>query len=98
MAPMTRPPRWIGEPPSVGRIWPWRTVGTMDQKPPLATRSASSAVRFLNDAAAIALAREAFTTVSAISSVMSIIAFFPLIGSPRPAGPQPRDGLRLTRL
>jgi len=58
MAPMTRPPRVIGEPPSVGRIWPYRTVGTTDQNPPFATSSASSAVRFLNEAAAIALARE----------------------------------------
>src|SRR5206468_748773 len=48
----------IGAAPRVGRIWPCNTVGTTAQKPPFATRSASSAVRFLNDAAAIALARE----------------------------------------
>jgi hypothetical protein len=58
MAPMSRPPRMIGEPPRVGRICPCRTVGAMDQKPPLATISARSAVRFLNDAAAMALARD----------------------------------------
>src|SRR5215467_5871010 len=165
---MIRPPRVIGAPPSVGRIWPCSTVGAIDQKPPFATRSASSAVRFLNDAAAIALAREvsvlkkpvpspralstrrpassttvtvicafsaralpcaALSAVSAISSVMSIM--IPLlarqgpspatccgslvyklashggapaprraaarwfISSPRTAGPQPRDVLRL---
>src|SRR5262247_1005057 len=112
----------------------------MDQKPPFATRSASSAVRFLNDAAAIALAREvsvlkkpvpspralstrrpassttvtvmgafsaralpcaALTAVSAISSVMSIMtgllaaARTTFLGSPRTAGPQPHDVLRL---
>src|SRR5262245_7958920 len=58
MAPISRPPFEMGAPPSVGKICPCNTVGAIDQKPPLATMSASSAVRFLNDAAAIALARE----------------------------------------
>src|SRR5262249_41624209 len=40
IAPITLPPRAMGVPPSVGRICPWSTDGTIVQNPPWATRSA----------------------------------------------------------
>src|SRR5437667_4269667 len=58
MAPITLPPRTMGAPPSVGRISPFRTVGTIAQNPPLATIGASSEFGFLKAAAAMALARD----------------------------------------
>src|SRR6266496_3764897 len=48
----------MGVAPSVGRIWPWSTVGTTAQNPPCATISASSLFDRLKAAAAIALARD----------------------------------------
>src|SRR5207245_258728 len=58
MAPIARPRRSTGAPPGVGRISPFRTVGTIAQNPPLATIGASSEFGFLKAAAAMALARD----------------------------------------